>query len=116
MPPQLRPRIAFNSSSADFFSPPQYGKAGLAILAVPFVIAPVFVSKLSAKDATPERTADKPVEDTLIAVPRENGKEISTVSTLASGLYTLDPFPPSTYFDPVNDPVPDTLDRPVVTI
>src|SRR2546427_3907192 len=89
----------------------QYGKAGLAILAVPFVIAPVFMSKLSAKVSTPERTEDRPVEDTLMVVPRENGKVISTVSLLTSGLYTLVPFPPAVYLASVDDPVPDTLDR-----
>ena len=83
-------------------------------MAVPFVIAPVFVSKLSAKVATPERTEDIPVEDTLMVVPRENGKVISIVSALASGLNTGVPSPPAVYFAPVDDPMPDTLDRSMI--
>src|SRR6266446_3169486 len=93
-------------SPADSFSPSQNGKLGPVILAVPVVIAPVFMSKLSAKDATPDRAEDIPMVD-----PRENGKVISTVSLLTSCLYTLVPLPPATYFAPVEDPVPDTFDR-----
>jgi hypothetical protein len=96
------------------FSSSQFGKYGAATVAVPFVIAPVFVSKLSAKDTTPERTEDMPVEDTLMVVPRENGKVISTVSVLKSRLYTLVPFPPAVYFASLDDPVPDTPDRSMV--
>jgi len=98
------------------FSWSQFGKYGAVIVAVPFVIAPVFVSKLSAKDATPERTEDMPVEDTLIVVPRENGKVISTVSVLKSRLYALVPFPPAVYLAPLDDPVPDTPDKSTVRI
>ena len=76
------------------------------MLAVPLVIAPVVRSKLSVNDTTPERT-----EDVLTAVPRENGKVISTVSALTSCLYTFVPLPPTAYFAPVADPVPVTLDR-----
>src|SRR5207245_9456073 len=79
-------------------------------------IAPVLGSKPSAKVTTPERTEDKPVEDTLMVVPRVNGKVISTVSALTSRLYTLVPFPPATYFAPVDDPIPDTPDRSTVRI
>jgi len=83
-------------------------------VAVPFVIAPVFVSKLSAKVTTPERTEDMPVEDTLMVVPRENGKVISTVSALASCLNTGVPSPPAVYLAPLDDPVPDTPDRSMI--
>src|SRR5713101_8170829 len=132
MLPWLLPRMVFNPPHyklqrestpvsrsgerppADSFSPSQYGKLGPAILAVPFVIAPVFVSKLRAKVTTPERTEDRPVEDTLMVVPRENGKVISTVSALTSCLYMGVPSPPAVYFAPVDDPVPDTLDRSMI--
>src|SRR6266853_6811483 len=76
------------------------------MLAVPVVIAPVFMSRLSAKDKIPDRA-----EDILMVVPLENGKVISTVSLLTSCLYTLVPLPPATYFEPVEDPMPDTFDR-----
>ncbi len=75
-------------------------------MAVPFVIAPVFVSKLSAKDATPVRTEDVPMD-----VPRVNGKGIWIVSVLASCLSTVVPSPPTAYLASLDDPVPDTLDR-----
>src|SRR5438552_8028738 len=96
--------------SSDSFTG-QFGKVGAATVAVPLVIAPVFVSKLSAKVTTPERTEDRPAEDTLMVVPREKGKAISTVSLLTSCRYTGVPSPPAVYFAPVDDPVPDTLDR-----
>jgi len=87
----------------------QFGKFAAAMVAVPFVIAPVFVSKLSAKDATPVRTEDIPM-----LVPREKGKGISTVSVLASCLNTGVPSPPTVYLASLDDPVPETPDRSMI--
>ena len=78
-------------------------------MAVPFVIAPVFVSKLSAKDATPVRTEDVPMD-----VPRVNGKGIWIVSVLASCLNTGVPSPPTAYLASLDDPMPDTPDRSMI--
>src|SRR5712692_6476203 len=74
--------------------------------AVAFVIAPVLRSKLSANDASPDRAAGEIPKVVL----RKNGKVIWTVSALTSSLRKLLPFP-ATYVVPVDDPVPDTLDR-----
>ena len=84
------------------------------MVAVPFVIAPVFVSKLSAKVTTPERTEDMPAEDALMVAPRVNGNVISTVSVLASCLNTGVPSPPTVYLASLDDPVPDTPERSMI--